>query len=59
MAKYKLIIKQIEIIEVDALTAESAIKKVKDQIYKQDPRALVEIDIVEEGKIEENEQSKI
>ena len=28
--KYKIIVKQIEIIDVDALTAECAIKKVKD-----------------------------
>lgn len=51
--KYKIIVKNIQIIEVDALTAEGAIKKVKDQILQQDPRALVEIDIIEEGKIEE------
>ena len=56
MAKYKLIIKQIEIIEVDALTAEGAIKKVKNQILQQDPRALVEVAIVEEGKIEEENE---
>lgn len=49
--KYKVIIKQINIVDVDALTAEGAIKKVKDQILQQDPRALVEIDIVEECKI--------
>ena len=55
MAKYKLIIKQIEIIEVDALTAEGAIKKVKDQIVQQDPRALFEIQVAEEVKVEENE----
>ena len=56
MTKYRLLIKQIEIVEVDALTAEGAVKKVKDQIIQQDPRVLVEIDIVEEGKIgEENE----
>ena len=50
MAKYKVIIKQINIVDVDAPTADGAIKKVKDQILQQDPRALVEIDIVEEGK---------
>ena len=54
--KYKVIVKQINIVDVDALTAESAIKKVKDQILQQDPRALFEIDIVEEGKIEEENE---
>lgn len=53
--KYKIIVKNIQIIEVDALTADGAIKKVEDQILQQDPRALFEIDIVQEGKIEENE----
>lgn len=54
--KYKVIVKQINIVDVDALTADGAIKKVKDQILQQDPRALVEINIVEESKIgEENE----
>ena len=53
--KYKIMLKQIEIIEVDALTAEGAIKKVKDQIVQQDPRALFEIQVVEEVKIKENE----
>ena len=54
--KYKIIVKQINIIDIDALTADSALKKVKDQILQQDPRALVEIDIVEEGKIEEEDE---
>ena len=53
--KYKVIVKQINIVDVDALTAEGAIKKVKDQILQQDPRALFEIDIAQEGKLEENE----
>ena len=53
--KYKIIVKNIQIIDVDALTADGAIKKVKDQILQQDPRALFEIDIVQEGKLEENE----
>lgn len=46
--KYKIIVKNIQIIDVDALTADGAIKKVKDQILQQDPRALFEIQIVEE-----------
>ena len=54
--KYKVIVKQINIIDVDAFTAEGAIKKVKDQILQQDPRALVEIAIVEEGKMEEENE---
>ena len=53
--KYKIIVKQINTIDVDALTADGAIKKVKDQILQQDPRALFEIDIVQEGKLEEDE----
>lgn len=55
MAKYKIIIKQVEIVEVNALTAEEAIKKVKDQVLQQDPRALFEIQTAEEVKIKENE----
>ena len=51
MVKYKIIIKQVEIVEVDALTKDGAINKVKEQIYKQDPRALIEIDVAEEVKI--------
>lgn len=54
--KYKIIVKNIQVIDVDALTADAAIKKVKDQILKQDPRALVEINIVEESKIEEENE---
>ena len=54
--KYKIIVKQINIIDVDALTAAVAIKKVKYQILQQDPRALVEVDIVEECKIEEENE---
>ena len=54
--KYKIIVKQINTVDVDALTADGAIKKVKDQILQQDPRALVEIDIVEESKIEEENE---
>lgn len=50
---YKVIVKQINIVDVDALTTDGAIKKVKDQILQQDPRALFEISIVEESKIEE------
>ena len=53
--KYKIIVKNIQIIEVDALTSEGAIKKVKDQILQQNSRALFEIDIIEENKVEENE----
>ena len=49
--KYKVIVKQISIVDVDALTTESAIKKVKDQILQQDPRALFEISVVEETNI--------
>ena len=50
--KYKIIVKQINIVDVDALTAEGAVKKVKDQILQQDPRALVEISVAEEVKLE-------
>ena len=50
--KYKIIVKQINIVDVDALTAESAVKKVKDQILQQDPRALVEIQVAEEVKLD-------
>ena len=54
--KYKVIVKQINIVDVDSITADGAMKKVKDQILQQDPRALVEIDIAEESKVkEENE----
>ena len=31
--KYKIIVKQIEIVEVDALTADGAIKKLKIKYY--------------------------
>lgn len=53
--KYKIIVKQINIIDIDALTAEEAIKKVKDQMVQQNPRTLFEIRVAEEGKVEENE----
>ena len=42
---YKVIVKQIEIIEVNALNEEAAIKIVKDKL---DPRSLVEIQVAEE-----------
>ena len=48
---YKLIVKQIEIVEVNALNKEQAIKQIKNQIAQQDPRALVEIIVCEETKI--------
>ena len=51
--KYKVIVKQIEVVEVNALSEEAAIKQIKDQIAKQDPRALVEIQVVEEVKVNE------
>ena len=53
--KYKIIVKQINIVDVDALTAEGAIKKVKDQIVQQDPRALVEINVAEEVELEDGQ----
>lgn len=50
--KYKIILKQIEILDVIASTEADALKQIKDQL---DPRALVEMQIVEEVEIKENE----
>lgn len=48
---YKVILKQIDVIEVNAPSEEDAIKAVKDRL---DPRSLVEIQVAEEAIIDVN-----
>ena len=51
--EYILIVKQINTVKVNAFTKEQAINIVKKQL---DPKALVEINIVDAGKIEEKDK---
>ena len=51
--EYKIIIKQIDIVTVNAPSSEQAIKLVKSKL---DPKALVELDVVEEVKIENSKE---
>ena len=53
--KYKAVVKQIDIIEVDAISKEQAINIIKNNIS---PKALVEIEIVEEGIIQNIKEEK-
>lgn len=53
--KYKAIVKQIDIIEVDAISKEQAINIIKNNI---NPKALVEIEIVEEGIVQNIKEEK-
>lgn len=47
---YKIMVKQIDVIEVNALSESQAIDVIKNRI---DPKALVELQVVEEGKTNE------
>jgi hypothetical protein len=49
--KYKIILKQIDILEVDAPNEEAAIKAVRDRL---DPRSLAEIQVAEETTLDDN-----
>lgn len=49
--KYKIILKQIAILEVDAPNEESAIKAVKDRL---DPRGVYELQIATEVEADAN-----
>lgn len=53
--KYRAVVKQIDIIEVDAISKEQAINIIKNNI---NPKTLVEIDIVEEGTIQNIKEEK-
>ena len=53
--KYKAVVKQIDIIEVDAISKEQAINIIKNNI---NPKALVEIEIVEEGIVQNIKEEK-
>lgn len=49
--KYKIILKQIDILEVEAPSEEAAIKAVKDRL---DPRSFFEIQIAAEANLDVN-----
>ena len=48
MNKYKVIIKQIDIVEVNAYSKEEAIQQVKNSLKS---NMIVEVEIVEDGEI--------
>ena len=52
MNKYKVIIKQIDIVEVNAYSKEEAIQQVKNSIKS---NIIAEIEIVEDGEIDEQQ----
>lgn len=52
MNKYKVIIKQIDIVEVNAYSKEEAIQQVKNSLKS---NMIVEVEIVEDGEINEQQ----
>ena len=52
MNKYKVIIKQIDIVEVNAYSKEEAIQQVKNSLKS---NIIVEVEIVEDGEINEQQ----
>ena len=52
MNKYKIIVKQIDIVEVNAYSKEEAIQQVKNSLKS---NMIVEVEIVEDGEIDEQQ----
>ena len=55
MNKYKVIIKQIDIVEVNAYSKEEAIQQVKNSLKS---NMIVEVEIVEDGEINEQQTNQ-